>query len=426
MAAVWNLATAPAGELDETQSIKSTIAPLLVGAAVLFNFVLCFVNTKLFTTTDRLGIAVEVAILGLALGLIWNRSIRLYAVLSLTAAYFIAVMVYRLDFDPKIMRDILIPIVFFFLGRYLGSRRGADRLVTVLLIMALGSSLFELLAPGFYLNYFDVIHYYIARGTVTGNDTDVAPSLFFNGIRFEGRSLLPVLGDQRISGIFLEPPSAGNFCVMAFAWILLRDRQNVTAFVAKSLAVLTIIVLADSRFGLYFCAFIVLAYVATPLIRPAMLFALPFLAMIALAYYAGAHWQDTIDNSLWGRALTSGRVLSSLDIWQVFGLGATDVKAGAAFGTSGFGDSGYSYMLVTVGLPGVVIIWALFLFSPVYDADAARFKNFVAFYLSILLSISAAVFTIKTAALLWFLYGTLNNPNRRMPAQPAWRPPQSA
>ena len=44
--------------------------------------------------------------------------------------------------------------------------------------------------------------------------------------------------------------------------------------------------------------------------------------------------------------------------------------------------------------------------------DAWRFKNFTAFYIVSLLTISASLFSIKTAALLWFLYGTLNNLDR--------------
>ena len=39
------------------------------------------------------------------------------------------------------------------------------------------------------------------------------------------------------------------------------------------------------------------------------------------------------------------------------------------------------------------------------------------FIVVFLLTVSASLFTIKTAALLWFLYGTLNNPNRA-----AWDP----
>jgi putative polymerase len=75
------------------------------------------------------------------------------------------------------------------------------------------------------------------------------------------------------------------------------------------------------------------------------------------------------------------------------------------------GDSGYGYVLVKIGLAGLLAIWALFVYAPVVDSNAWRFKNIIAFYVVFLLTISASLFSIKTAALLWFLYGTLNNPS---------------
>ena len=77
------------------------------------------------------------------------------------------------------------------------------------------------------------------------------------------------------------------------------------------------------------------------------------------------------------------------------------------------GDAGYGYALVKVGLVGLAAIWALFIYAPVFDGDAWRFKNFVAFYIVFLLTVSASLFSIKTAALLWFLYGSVEQPRTR-------------
>jgi putative polymerase len=41
----------------------------------------------------------------------------------------------------------------------------------------------------------------------------------FNG----GRNLLPFLGNHRVSSIFLEPASAGNFGIIVFMWALVRS-----------------------------------------------------------------------------------------------------------------------------------------------------------------------------------------------------------
>ena len=92
----------------------------------------------------------------------------------------------------------------------------------------------------------------------------------------------------------------------------------------KVLALATILVLADARFGFYFCFFTLAIYLAAPIIRPTMLFLAPFLAIIALVTYAGAHWQETFDNGMAGRFLRAGDALATLDPLQVLGLRISD------------------------------------------------------------------------------------------------------
>jgi len=392
---------------------QPTLASVVVFGAVVFNMVLCFVNTKLLRVNVDVVVAAEIALIGMALGLIWYRAYSFYRILLLLTAYFFTVMVFRSSFDPKILRDFLIPIVFFFLGSYLGSFRSADRLVMLLIFLALGAALFEWLALNTYLHFFDVFHYYVERGTGTNLETDTAgliiqgtnstAGLFTNATRFDERTLLPFLGSHRVSGIFLEPVSVGNFGAIAFAWVLLRDRTRVWHLVAKLLAIATILVLADARFGVYLCLFTLALYLVAPIIRPTMLFFAPFLMMIVLVMLAGANWLGTYNNTMTGRLLGGVGSLASLDPWQVLGLQVGQV----------YGDSGYGYALVNVGLLGLAAIWALFVYAPTLNNDAWRYKNFIVFYIVFLLSISASLFTIKTAALLWFLYGTLNNQEER-------------
>lgn len=414
MNATWNRSALAAGQPSDPPATRQFLVQTVVLSTVLFNFALCFVNTTLFGIGADAVIAAEITLIGTAFGLIWDRGSTPYAILALLAAYFTAVMVIRNDFDAKILRDLLIPVVFFFLGRYLGQLRSADWLVSVLIIVALGASLFEWLAPDTYLRYFDVIHYYVSRGTLGAGDSDIAAGFFVSGTRPEERALLPFLGDHRASGIFLEPPSVGNFGAIVFAWVLLRDRHRLRALIAKSLAILTLVVLADARFGMYFCIFTLALYAAAPAVRPILLFIAPFLVPIALVTYAGIDWQDSWSNTILGRFLLAGNALSTLDPWQVFGLHATDVRTGASFAQGQLVDSGYAYLLANVGIVGLAGIWGWFVFAPASDKDAWRFKSFAAFYFIVLLTISASVFTIKTAALLWFLYGTLNNPNRAL------------
>src|SRR5262249_19037576 len=159
-----------------------------------YNFVLCFLNTKLHGIGSSTVISVEVALIGMALGLVWNRSRTLYVILVLLAAYFYAIMLVRFEFDPKVLRDVLIPIAFYFLGRHFGSVSAADRLVTVLLLIALGVALWEWFAIDAFLRYFNVSDYYIARGTANPEEQQNMLDTFqgfFNSKRFDSRTLLP-------------------------------------------------------------------------------------------------------------------------------------------------------------------------------------------------------------------------------------------
>jgi len=415
MSVVWDSPAVTTGEATTANATAYTLASLVTAGAVLYNVLLCFINTNLFGISPTAVVLVEIALIGAALGLIWHRSYTLYTVLLLFAVYFLALMVIRSEFDPKILRDLLIPIVFFFVGRSLGCTRSADRLVTFLIIVALSFALFEWFAPGMFLHYFNVVNYYIARGTVSGLDSEntfVLSSGFFNSSRFDNRTLLPFLGDHRVSGIFLEAPSVGNFGAIVFAWVLLRERKNYWTFGAKLAAIAAIVVLADARFGLYFCIITLIIYAATPYIRTSVLFITPFLVIIALASYAAVSWEGTWDNTITGRLLYAGHILTTLDPLEFYGLLGSNINIGVNFAVNAVNDSGYAYALIKMGLFGVAGIWALFALAPVRERDALRYKNFVACYYIVLLTISASVFTIKTAALLWFLYGTLSNPSR--------------
>jgi putative polymerase len=408
MSALWDTPAVSASYV-EAQATRRRAAELVIVGTVLFNFVLCFVNTVVFPVTANLVIASEIGLIGIAFALTFDCSRTEYGILLLIGAYLGAVMALRSDFNPQFARDILIPVVFFFLGRHLGTTRGGDRLVTALSLTALAVGLFEWFALDTYLRFFDVIHYYLARGSVTGSDTEIVPGLYVSGTRADQRTLLPFLGDHRVSGIFLEPVSLGNFGAVAFAWVLLRDRGRPWLFAFKILLIATMLVLGDSRFGFFLCFATIAAYAAAPWLRPTMLFVAPFLMIFALLAFAGFSTMNLadIENDFSGRLLFAGDMLRALTPWQVFGLEKSDAV---------LEDAGYAYSLVNMGLPGVAAIWALFVYAPVPDRDAWRFKNFVALYIVALLAISTSFFTIKTAALLWFLYGTLNNPNREADA----------
>jgi putative polymerase len=403
----WQQSAATFGRAKYGLSIGETLAPVLTFTAVLYNCFLCFIGTVVHSISPAVVVSAEVVLIGSALSLVWPRNVTLNAILVALAAYFYTVMMIRAQFDPKILRDVLIPVAFFFLGCHFGTLRLADRLVTILIIVALADALFEWLDQITYARYFDIARYYIERGTASQEEHQYFEG-FFNSTRFDNRTLLPILGNHRVSGIFLEAPSVGNFGGIVFAWLLLRPKR-LWSFALKTLAVIILIVLADARFGLYFCFFVAAAYPLSRVIPRTMLFVAPFTAMAALVAYASSEGLQVFANDVGGRFLYAGQILSRIDAEQVFGLQASNARiTGTSFASDPINDSAYTYVLVEVGILGAAALWALFIYSPVTDRASRRFKTVIALYYTLVLTIAASAFTIKTAALLWFLYGTLN------------------
>ncbi len=388
--------------------IGGNTAILLVIAALTFNLGLSFVNASVFPVNATYVIAVELCIIGAATIMIASRSESFFFIALAVLSWFCFAMVARSNFDAKCIRDAFIPIIFFLLGRHYGSLKSGDRVVAIALLIVTAGALFEWGFLDTYLKYFDVLGYYQAKGTVDASLGTDGPGLFISGQRYEGRTLLPFLGEHRVSSVFLEPVSLGNFGAIVFAWVLLRDRGRPLALAWKVALIALVLILGDARFCIYLCAIITLVYVAAPLLRPTLIFVIPFLTVIALVLYAGPISELPWDNTTSGRFLHSGQLLSTLDWPQALGLKATSVD---------FDDSGYSYVLSQFGLFGAAMLWAFYVYGcPAQDMQSWRFKLFVCMYIILILSISTSSMTIKTGALLWFLAGCAAQGSRPAPA----------
>jgi putative polymerase len=229
--------------------------------------------------------------------------------------------------------------------------------------------------------------------------------LAMNGMRpeGEGRTLFPILGLHRVASIFLEPVSAGYFSVVAFAWLLVRFRiapLNNLIFMVLAAA---IIILADSRLAAVACLVLVIARMLPPL--PAMLlWVLPFASIAGLIRYAAMFPFQGLDQTFHGRVVWSGRLIAGFDIEEWSGIGH-----GFAQSALDNLDSGYAYAIYAVGLPGLLLLWTAFSFARDHTLDGARYRVLLALYVSLALFVGEAAFSIKTAALAWFLLGASQN-----------------
>jgi putative polymerase len=367
----------------------------VIGGLV-FNFLLCFANTRVMAIRDSHVMMMELAIIGTAFLVAADRRAGFYLILGIFTTYMLLLFALRGQNDVKALRDIFIPVVFFAVGSRLGDIRLADRLVVWSAIIALVFAGFEYFFLPVYLDWFNVLGYYISRGTVTLADSyGATKGLFISGNRPEPRSVFAFLGQHRVSSVFLEPVSMGNFGAIVFAWAMFRRGWAGRWFLFP--AALTMTIFADARFGLFTC---ILMAVLTPFFRiipRTVWLVVPILFLAVIGAYGLVSGVEAGDNSLSGRIQATAAIISRLPVGAVLGVEAAN---------SFTADSGLAYTLTKFGLVGFAALWALFVFQPLRSARAWNLHSMMILYLALIMVISNSFFSIKTAALMWFITGT--------------------
>ncbi|MBN9050297.1 MAG: hypothetical protein J0H78_12595 [Rhizobiales bacterium] len=388
---------------------------LAILIATLFNAGLCFVNTVAGGVGNSAVIGCEVIIIFAVLIYVfptvtYPRLLAIGTAILFLAALAGARAVFSGALDVKPIRDLLIPIAFFLLGAAAPDLRLADRIVRVIVVIVIVVGVFEYLFPELFTRIFNVAGFYIERGTMALTQAQQSSDLFVSGMRPEGasggRGLFPVLGNHRVSSIFLEPISAGNFGIVVFIWALTRSLMERRVFWGLFLCAGLIIVMADSRFGANFCAVILVLALLPLAIRKMVVAVLPVLAILGLLVLPDLlSTSFRIDNGFIGRIILSGSILDKFTTLQWLGLSTPE------FVTS---DSGYAYTLGGFGVVGIALFWMALMLLRGKNNSFYLIRDLSAAYFAILLCISNSPFTIKTGALLWFLIGAVSQ-NRLSP-----------
>src|SRR4051794_4722038 len=85
----------------------------LVLGALTFNAILCLANTVLFPVNDIMVIATEFVIISFAMVFALDRRVEPYLIVAVLLSYALLIMAMRPMFDPKAVRDFLIPVAFY-------------------------------------------------------------------------------------------------------------------------------------------------------------------------------------------------------------------------------------------------------------------------------------------------------------------------
>jgi putative polymerase len=371
------------------------IASVLGG--LLFNIFLCFVNTRIMGINESHVILGEMAVSGTAMLAALDRRAGPYIFLVIFVSYMFLLFALRHENDIKAIRDILIPVVFYTLGTRINDIKLADRLVMIAATVALVFALVEYFFLENYLDFFNVLGYYISRGTVSLTESYGATrGLFISGNRPEPRTILPFLGQHRVSSVFLEPVSMGNFGVILYSWALFRTELK-RRFYLFAVA-LTLVTLADARFGLFTCILITLVAPFYRYIPKPTWLVLPFIFLSCLAFYGLVSGTNGGPNDISGRFAVTAHIITDLPTEVIMGIQATQRFTS---------DSGFAYTLTKFGLFGFIGLWSVLVFLPFRTARAWQFRTMMLIYLLLIMVISNSFYSIKTGSLMWFLLGTV-------------------
>jgi len=382
-----------------------TLAALVVIGALTFNALLALVNAQLMPVSRTHVIMAEIALLCAAIGLIalrFSREMMPWIALLLLILFFHAALsAVTLSFNPKHVRDAALIPIFIMLGMA-SARMNLVRLVVFIQMLILSVLIYEGLEPHSFGQTFNIIGYYIStRDFAVADFWNTELGLFISATRPSERVTLAFTGLHRMSSIFLEPVSLGNYCIVVTAiTIALWKRMTLLQKLFLSLTTLIILLGSDGRLAIATSAVLLFGAWMFPRL-PTYSNVLYLPGLLVAAWFAvwllGLQWhQDTFSGRL---ALSMGQ-LGRLNIPALLGLDP-HFLVGA--------DSGVSYLVLTQSLIGAIFLW-LFISLGITQQTRAGvvFAHAVCISIAFSLLVSYSIFSIKSAALLWFAYGHIH------------------
>lgn len=392
---------------------------LLLLASILFNPLLAIVNGNVTALTPGHVVLAELAIVGTAHLVIlraWRPQMASwYALIGVLIA--IAALRSAAMGQPEIkaLRDVLLIPTFVMLGMVAGERRLVPVIVTihvaVLSVLAL-----EWTEVDLYAEVFRIRDYYInTRGYTLDQFTNVDSELYISADRPEER-VFSFVGAHRMSSLFLEPVSLGNYCIIMTAFCCAYWRRlSAAARVFLATGNLVVLVACDGRLAIISILLIVaVAVVAMRLPARTNLLYLPALVASAallvalLGFHAG-------NDDFPGRIAYTVELLGELRAADLLGVSAEHLPRAV--------DSGVAHLVLTQSIFGSTVLWlAIVLLSRETERPSAVYGHAVCIYLALTMLVSYSFLSIKTAALLWFVMGALQGREPRAGGASVARP----
>jgi putative polymerase len=393
---------------DATAAGYAPVALVLLAA--LFNAGLALINARVKPLTGNTVILCEVLIVAAShlyiLRHFQTRMVNWYF-LALAFAVFAILRISVTDnLDAKYFRDIFVIITFVLLGMTSTQHR-AIQMMAVLQVAVILGILLEAACIECYSDVFAVKDFYIStRGLSETDFTNLSSDLYVSATRPEAR-FMPFFDLHRLSSIFLEPVSLGNFMIMTAGFTAAFWNQMSTGLRAFFVASATLMLFAcDGRLAaLATVAIIAMTVGHRFLPRHTGLLFLPAVAALAIFVTSTAGLKSGTDD-LTGRVAYTAEILSGLSLYDFAGWSDSLLERSV--------DAGLVYLIITQSLLGVAIIWTFITLSAGESSPEQKiYKNSLLLYLALTMMVSYSFVSIKTAAPIWFIFGAL----LAMPAQ---------
>lgn len=381
-----------------------TLPVLILLGATVFNAVLALVNAQVRPVPTSLVVLCELLLVAAAHWYALQRFRPEMRVWYALMGIFIVLALYRGlgtgEFSIKYLRDVMIIPTFILLGIAAGQVTAIRAFLLVHLVICVFAA-FEAANLDLYSEVFNVRSYYInTRGVDESEFTTMGSDLYVSAMRPESR-FFAFVDLHRVSSVFLEPVSLGNYTIIAtillFAW-----RRLLTPFALAVLGVSTFLLMVgcDGRLAFVSVVVILAAFAFERVLpRNIALLWLPGCVLLMVVGVSMAGWRSGVDDF-------PGRLAYTVELLERFGwadlLGLSNRLVESSV------DSGVAYLTLTQSIFGLALLWCFIVFGlPEDSRGQQRLKHGICLYLVLTMTVSYSFLTIKTAALLWFAYGAM-------------------
>lgn len=387
------------------------IALALIVVAVIYNAILATLIARGLPLGYSSVAAVEVFITFACLTLSLSTGISSRDIVPLALLWFIAglALIASISFDQIYIgsiRNFALIAVFCMLGQRMDLKfiRKAFFIASALTLVVL---IWEIISVESYASFFSPAHYYeMTRGTARSEFDESGLSV--GTIVFEGRFSLGIFSGRRTSSIFLEQVSINSYAIVCMAFLSgLWGRLTVKERALQILTIILIITSNNARMGALMCLIMPIGYFVFPWLNRNLILAIPFV-IVGSIFLLSSHLENAVGDDITGRLGVTYRLLNNVNLADIF--------AGNPLRVEKTFDSGYAFIMASIGLFGGFAYLLFLVYYPRHGSDEQRRGSWsLAVYILAWLTVGGtATFSIKTAALLWSFIGCVSKLSQKI------------